>query len=168
MVYRHALQNCCTDNSGPLDILCVLQLKRRKNFKSLFPHLYLNQCHVFRSITTIYTREGWSWLGKYIRWTIPAHQSKERKHWHWDGRTEKIRAVQLRIKPKASDFVHQCSDHWAIIPQLLTTLNIPALDVYQYQRYTVGWLLCCSVQPTAADIMRCYVVFGLTKNKSYE
>ena len=36
-------------------------------------------------------RKGWSWLGKYIRWTIPAHQSKERKHWHWDGKTKKFR-----------------------------------------------------------------------------
>ena len=36
-------------------------------------------------------RKGWSWLGKYIRWTIPAHQSKERKHWPWDGETKKFR-----------------------------------------------------------------------------
>ena len=71
---------------------------------------------------------------------------------------KKIQAAQLGIEPRASGFAHQCSDHWAITPQPLTTLNIPRPDVYQCQRYTVGWLPCCSLQPTAADTMRCYVM----------
>ena len=56
---------------------------------------------------------------------FPTHQSKERKHWHWDGGTEKIQAAQLGIETRASGVTHQCSDHWAITSQPLTTLNIP-------------------------------------------
>ena len=67
----------------------------------------------------------------------------------------------------ASGYAHQRSDHWAINLQPLTALNIPLLDVYQCRRCAVGWLQCCSLQPTAADTMRSYVVYGLTKNKSY-
>ena len=47
-------------------------------------------------------------------------------------------------------------------------LNHLLLDAYQCQRFTVGWLPCCSLQPTAADVMSCYVVCGLTTNWSYK
>ena len=60
---------------------------------------------------------------------FPTHQLKERKHWHWDGETGKIQEAQLGIEPTASGFVHQRSDHWAITPQPLTTLNIPLLHL---------------------------------------
>ena len=88
---------------------------------------------------------GWSWL---VNKPFLTRQLKERKHWHGDGGTEKIQAAQLGIEPRASDFAHQCSDRWVITPQLLTTLNILPLDVYQCQHYTVGWLRYCSLQPT--------------------
>ena len=45
-----------------------------------------------------------------------------------------------------------------------TALTNPLLDVYQRQRFTVGWLLCCSLQPTVADTMSSYVVYELTTN----
>ena len=83
------------------------------------------------------TRKGWSWLGKHINQTIPTHQSKKEST---DTGTEerKIQVAQLGIEPRASRFAHECSNHWAIVPQLQTTLNKSTLHIANVNATLLG------------------------------
>ena len=52
-------------------------------------------------------------------------------------------------------------------PQLLTPLNTPTLNVANVNAALLGHCHAAAcMQPTAADIIRCYAVYGLTNNYS--
>ena len=62
----------------------------------------------------ILTPRGQYWQGKYIHQTISNTCAKRRKVLTLGWRNRKIQAAQLGIKPRASGYVHQRSDHLAI------------------------------------------------------
>ena len=69
------------------------------------------------------------------------------------------------LEPRAFGFAHEGSYYWAIAPHLRTALNNSTLHVTNVSAtYTACWLQCRSLQPTAADTIRCHVVYGLTNN----
>ena len=79
----------------------------------------------------------------------PTHLSKERKHWHLDREMETFRQRNFGLNLEPLGSVHQCSGRRALMLHPLTALNNFLFEVRECQRSTVGWLSCCSLQPSA-------------------
>ena len=83
---------------------------------------------------------------------------EERKHWHWDGGKKNSGSA---------------TGDWTQGPSFCARVYRATAANYaeqihpthhQCQCYTVGWLQCRNLQPTAADTIRCHAVYGLTNN----
>ena len=90
---------------------------------------------------------------------------KERKHWHREVGTEKNSGTAIGDQPRASGYTHQCSVHWASMPQPLTTLNNPPPEALGSIPSFASWFL-SFLRPNVSAFFLTNGVLGKDKLKT--